>query len=576
MTSRVAPAVDSYPDASAPRHHSVQPSTWSHITRSANEDAERWRNLRAAEGSVTQDHQLGHGSKVAVTMPHRQIRHGDAFAHAHKTKGQKIQDKTQQRSLDPDGHPHEHGHAQQAGYNDDCENLSNASSVSSASEKSSGGHLFSHMDSSARKAALDKNDNGQESRQLGMYTTESCMSELSYERGYRDHEKQDGYNTYGYGYQGGVFRPDAETEAKIVSKLDRNLLPLLGILYLFSYLDRVNIGNARLFGLEEDVKLSNGEYNIALAAFFLSYCIFEMPSNMILIRVGPRLWIPVIMFAWGTVSLGLAWITSFKGLVIMRFALGAAEAGFVPGVLFYLTLFYKRSEHSFRMAIFLCFNILAGAFGGLLAAGISHLQGKWGLQRWQWIFVLEAIPTILLAFLTWFIMSPSPEEARFLTPEERSYAANRVLADTDIRPSPESSWKQTVAALTDVHVYLICLCTFFLHAASSGVIMFMPSLILDMGFKATTAQLLTTPPYIVAAGVSLFIPWWSDRLQVRGLFVIFVPVIAFLGFILLALVPWIWRKCFFPFNVLHASQSLQYCGKQRLIQQRFIFLQSNT
>ncbi|KAI8358774.1 major facilitator superfamily domain-containing protein [Mortierella sp. GBAus27b] len=361
------------------------------------------------------------------------------------------------------------------------------------------------------------------------------MSELSYERGYRDHEKQDGYNTYGYGYQGGVFRPDAETEAKIVSKLDRNLLPLLGILYLFSYLDRVNIGNARLFGLEEDVKLSNGEYNIALAAFFLSYCIFEMPSNMILIRVGPRLWIPVIMFAWGTVSLGLAWITSFKGLVIMRFALGAAEAGFVPGVLFYLTLFYKRSEHSFRMAIFLCFNILAGAFGGLLAAGISHLQGKWGLQRWQWIFVLEAIPTILLAFLTWFIMSPSPEEARFLTPEERSYAANRVLADTDIRPSPESSWKQTVAALTDVHVYLICLCTFFLHAASSGVIMFMPSLILDMGFKATTAQLLTTPPYIVAAGVSLFIPWWSDRLQVRGLFVIFVPVIAFLGFILLAL-----------------------------------------
>lgn len=136
------------------------------------------------------------------------------------------------------------------------------------------------------------------------------------------------------------------------------------------------------------------------------------------------------------------------------------------------------------MAIFLCFNILAGAFGGLLAAGISHLSGKWGLQGWQWIFILEAVPTILLAFLTWFIMSPSPEEAKFLTPEERVYAANRVLADTDIRPSPESSWKQTVAALTDVRVYLVCLCTFFLHIASSGVIMFMPSLILDMGFKA--------------------------------------------------------------------------------------------
>ncbi|KAK3821821.1 MAG: hypothetical protein J3Q66DRAFT_427707 [Benniella sp.] len=207
-------------------------------------------------------------------------------------------------------------------------------------------------------------------------------------------------------------------------------------------------------------------------AFFISYCLFEMPSNMILVRLGPRVWIPIIMFIWGSISLALAWVTSFKGLVVMRFALGAAEAGFVPGVLFYSKLFYKRSEHSFRMAISLCFNILAGAFGGLLAAGISCLSGKWGLQGWQWIFILEAVPLGIPHL---------------------------------------SSWKQTVAALTDARVYLICVCTFFLHIASSGVIMFMPSLILDMGFKATTAQLLTTPPYMVAAGVSLLIPWWSDR-----------------------------------------------------------------
>lgn len=159
-------------------------------------------------------------------------------------------------------------------------------------------------------------------------------------------------------------------------------------------------------------------------------------------------------------------------------------AGFVPGVLFYLTLFYKRSEHSFRMAIFLCFNILAGAFGGLLAAGISQLAGKWNLQGWQWIFILEAIPTLLLAILTWFIMTPSPMHAKFLTEEERIYATNRIIVDSDVVPTVEASWRQTRSALTDVRVYLICLGSMLLHLPSAGVVMFLPSLIADMGFKA--------------------------------------------------------------------------------------------
>ncbi|KAF9577996.1 hypothetical protein BGW38_006463, partial [Lunasporangiospora selenospora] len=187
-----------------------------------------------------------------------------------------------------------------------------------------------------------------------------------------------------------VFIQDDEMERRVVRKLDWNLLPLLGVLYLFSFLDRVNIGNARLFGLEEGTHLSDGQYNIALAAFFLAYCAFEIPSNWVLVRIGPRLWIPILMVAWGSISLALAWVTSFTGLLIARFALGSAEAGFVPGVLFYLTLFYKRSEHSLRIAIFLSFNILAGAFGGLLAAAIANLTGVWGLQGWQWIFIIES------------------------------------------------------------------------------------------------------------------------------------------------------------------------------------------
>ncbi|KAK3840439.1 MAG: major facilitator superfamily domain-containing protein [Linnemannia elongata] len=317
------------------------------------------------------------------------------------------------------------------------------------------------------------------------------------------------------------FKQDPEMERWIVRKLDRQLLPLLGILYLFSYLDRVNIGNARLFGLEEAVHLSNGQYNIALASFFLAYCLFELPSNWMLVRLGPRTWIPLLMF-------------------LCQF--GASMAGFVPGVLFYLTLFYKRSEHSFRMAIFLCFNILAGAFGGLLAAGISQLAGKWNLQGWQWIFILEAIPTLLLAILTWFIMTPSPMHAKFLTEEERIYATNRIIVDSDVVPTVEASWRQTRSALTDVRVYLICLGSMLLHLPSAGVVMFLPSLIADMGFKATTAQLLTVPPYMVAACIALLVPWWSDRLGIRGYFAIFIPMVSVVGFSLLAFAPWTWLR----------------------------------
>ncbi|KAF9143058.1 hypothetical protein BG015_000566 [Linnemannia schmuckeri] len=393
-----------------------------------------------------------------------------------------------------------------------------------------------------------QHQNEKQDQLLEMYRTKSFMSELSFERNgggggvYGDEaggaEKRSEY------FAAMNFQQDPEMERQIVRKLDRHLLPLLGILYLFSYLDRVNIGNARLFGLEEAVHLSNGQYNIALASFFLAYCLFELPSNWMLVRLGPRTWIPLLMFLWGGVSLALAWVTNFTGLVIARFALGTAEAGFVPGVLFYLTLFYKRSEHSFRMAIFLCFNILAGAFGGLLAAGISQLAGKWNLQGWQWIFILEAIPTLLLATLTWFIMTPSPMQAKFLTEEERIYATNRIIIDTDVIPTASASWRQTRSALTDVRVYLICLGSMLLHLPSAGVVMFLPSLIADMGFKATTAQLLTVPPYMVAACVSLLVPWWSDRLGIRGYFAIFIPIVSVTGFFLLAFAPWTWPVTF--------------------------------
>ncbi|KAF9941688.1 hypothetical protein BGZ67_004262 [Mortierella alpina] len=508
-------------------------------------------------GAVTRDHALGQqersSSKLPTTQPHRQIKYSLPHQHAfHSSKGRPKET----------FHPSSCRIGNKVGLDDVAdENTTEYSNDTDSRESygsrgTDGGHFFTHENPplvpvshqqavyeqrhgrrSSRHPPYDTLQLGEDER-LNLYRTTTCLSGYSYENaGSGNYGKEGGYN-----FNNPIFQYDAEMERVVVRKLDRNLLPLLGILYLFSYLDRVNIGNARLFGLEEAVHLTNDQYNIALAAFFLAYCIFEMPSNWILVRVGPRTWIPILMIVWGGVSLGLAWVTSFPTLLIARFALGTAEAGFVPGVLFYLTLFYKRSEHSLRISIFLCFNILAGAFGGLLAAGISRLSGALGLQGWQWIFIIEAIPTMLLAILTWFIMSPSPEAATFLTKDERIYAANRILMDSDVRPTQGASWRQTKAALSDYRIYIICLAGILLHMPVSGVVLFLPSLIADMGFQATTAQLLTVPIYLVAACASLIIPWWSDRIHVRGTFVIFVPIVSLAGFIILAIAPWTWVR----------------------------------
>ncbi|KAF9135342.1 hypothetical protein BGW39_003449 [Mortierella sp. 14UC] len=482
-------------------------------TENSEIDQQHHQKRRRRGGGVTRDHHLEQESKMPKARPQRHIRLADlpvmtasAAANANKAGGglrtpkvtpYKPNMASRQRSASP-----RRAGTIQSRPEDSGETEVDRSS-SNRSRGRNGGHFYnfdsdplhpqqhqpsaySHYQSQHQQQQLSE----KQDELLDMYRTNSFMSELSFERhgGGGDSGGAGGAEKRGEYLAAMNFQQDPEMGRRIVRKLDRHLLPLLGILYLFSYLDRVNIGNARLFGLDEAVHLSNGQYNM------------------------------------GGVSLALAWVTSFTGLVIARFALGTAE------------------EHSLRMAIFLCFNIFAGAFGGLLAAGISQLAGKWGLQGWQWIFILEAIPILLLAVLTWFIMTPSPQAAMFLTGEERIYAMNRNIVDSDILPTVSASWRQTKSALTDVRFYFICLGAMLLHLPSAGVVMFLLSLIADMGFRATTEQLLTAPPYMIAACVSLLIPWWPDRVGIRGYFAIFVPVVSVAGFSLLAFAPWNWLR----------------------------------
>lgn len=177
-------------------------------------------------------------------------------------------------------------------------------------------------------------------------------------------------------------------EKKILRKMDLRLLPMLALLYLLSFLDRGNIGNAKIEGLTDTLGLTGPEYNWCLTIFFFSYAAFEVPSNLLLKRLRPSFWLPTIMVAWGVVMTLMGIVQNYSGLLAARFFLGVTEAGLFPGVAYYITMWYCRHEAQFRQALFFSAASVAGAFSGLLAFGIAHMDGVGGLEGWRWIFIL--------------------------------------------------------------------------------------------------------------------------------------------------------------------------------------------
>ncbi|CEL63494.1 putative transporter C1683,12 OS=Schizosaccharomyces pombe (strain 972 / ATCC 24843) GN=SPBC1683.12 PE=3 SV=1 [Rhizoctonia solani AG-1 IB] len=228
---------------------------------------------------------------------------------------------------------------------------------------------------------------------------------------------------------GGQF--DAPRTARLLRKMDWNIVPFLALLYLLSFLDRTNIGNARLAGLEEDLGMNKAslQYNTALAIFFPFYVAAEIPSNMMLKRTRPSLWFAFIMVAWGLCMTFMGFVHNYTGLLIARAFLGIAEGGLFPGVTFYITMWYRRHECGLRMAIFFSAATAAGAFGGLLARGISEMDGLGGKAGWAWIFILEGILTLIIAAVAFFVINDYPETARFLTEEERVEVVRRLHED---------------------------------------------------------------------------------------------------------------------------------------------------
>ena len=207
--------------------------------------------------------------------------------------------------------------------------------------------------------------------------------------------------------------PPHTTQRRLLTKVDLRVIPVLSILYLLAFLDRTNIANAAVYGLQDDLNLTGNQYNTALTIFFVPYIAFEIPSNILLKKLKPRVWLSGCMFIFGLVTICQGLVQNFSGLLATRFFLGLAETGMFPGSFYLIGMWYKRSEAQKRYSFFFGSTSLAGAFGGLLASAIGKMNHMRGYLGWRWIFILEGTLSCVVAFLFFFIIPNFPEDAKW-------------------------------------------------------------------------------------------------------------------------------------------------------------------
>ena len=327
---------------------------------------------------------------------------------------------------------------------------------------------------------------------------------------------------------------DLVHERVLRSKVTRRLIPLLFFCYIIAYVDRINVSFAKLqlreaLGVDEAV--FGSVYGFGAGLFFIGYFLFEVPSNLILQRVGARLWIARIMILWGVVSAAMMFITSPVTFYAMRFLLGAAEAGFFPGVILYLTYWYPAKERARAAALFAAGGVIAGVIGSPISGAVLGLSGVGGLAGWQWLFLLEGIPAVLMGLVVLFVLPDRPRQARWLSDAEKAWIQARVDEEA-ARPEVQNRHR-LVHAFTSGRVWLLCLLYFLLNVGGYGYEMWLPSIIKGFsGQSDAVVGLINTIPYLAAAVVMLLAGQHSDRTGERRWHVAVAAICSAAGFAL--------------------------------------------
>jgi len=303
-------------------------------------------------------------------------------------------------------------------------------------------------------------------------------------------------------------------EKQVMNKIFWRLTPLMVFLYIVSYLDRVNIGFAALT-MNKDIGLSPYMYGLGAGIFFWGYFLFEIPSNLIMAKVGARIWIARILFTWGLVAVAMAWVQGPKSFLIMRFILGVAEAGFFPGVILYWTYWFPARYRARIISRFMLAIPLSFGIGGPISTGIMQLlNGAWGFKGWQWLFIMEGLPALVLPVVVLFILPDKPKDARWLTGAEKHWLEHELEADRE-QVAVKKTESSAGRSLMNPMVWALCIIYFARTGSNYGLGLFMPQIIKAQGYTNMQTGWIMLVPYVIGCIAMLAFGWSSDRRKER-------------------------------------------------------------
>jgi ACS family tartrate transporter-like MFS transporter len=323
--------------------------------------------------------------------------------------------------------------------------------------------------------------------------------------------------------------PEA-TRQVVIARVTRRLIPFAFICYVVAYIDRVNIGFAAR-QLQQDLGLTATEFGIGAGLFFLGYCLFEVPSNLVLERVGARLWIARIMIVWGIVSMATMFITDVWSFYIARVVLGIAEAGFFPGMVLYLTYWIPAAERARTNALFMTAAPVSVIVGAPLSEALLRLDGRLGLEGWQWLFLVEGFPAVVLGFLALRVFTDRPEQATWLATPDREWLSETMRQERALRGA--AGHVSIARSLTSGRVWLLCAVYLMNTSVTYGIFLWLPRMLQEVaGSDGMAVSVLTTIPFAAALVAMVLVGRHSDRTGERKLHVAACALTAAAGLLL--------------------------------------------
>ncbi|SDG23925.1 MFS transporter, ACS family, tartrate transporter [Dyella sp. 333MFSha] len=324
----------------------------------------------------------------------------------------------------------------------------------------------------------------------------------------------------------------SELERRVVKKAMWRLIPFLVVLYIAAFIDRVNVGFAALT-MNHDLGIDPYTYGWAAGIFFLGYFVLEVPSNLMLVKFGARTWLARIMVSWGLISAACAFAQGATSFMVLRFILGAAEAGFFPGIIFFLTFWFPARYRARVVALFMLANPVASGVGSILSGLVLKMDGMAGLAGWQWLFIIEGMPSVVLGVVTYFKLVEGPSTAKWLAPEEREWLENEL--NTEAAEREKRHKPRILSVLTDPRMIAFGLIYLLIVTVNNGLVLWQPQILSSYGMSETTVTLLNALPFWIGAVAMVFWGRMADKTRRYRAFLAGACLITCSGLVIAAL-----------------------------------------